>query len=52
MSNLTQNQKIIIIVVVVLLFCCCCALIVPAVLGPSMESVFSDIVSGLETQQP
>jgi hypothetical protein len=48
MSNLSQNQKIIIIIVTVLLLCCCCSLIAIWGLSANIESVFSEVISGLE----
>ncbi len=41
-SNTTRN--IIIIVVVVLVLCCCCSLVSLVLLGPTVGSVFSNIV--------
>jgi flagellar basal body-associated protein FliL len=49
-SNTTRN--IIIAVVVVVLLCCCCLaaffLLGPALLGPSIGNVFSNIIQNLE----
>ena len=51
-KNTDNTKKIIIIVVIVLAVLCLCACIVffvaPALLGPTIENVFSDVVQGIE----
>jgi flagellar basal body-associated protein FliL len=50
-SNNTTRNIIIVVVVVVLLCCCCLAaffLLGPALLGPSIGNVFSNIIQNLE----
>lgn len=53
-NNTTRN--IIIAVVVVVFLCCCCLLLLgvvgPALLGPAIGNVFSNIIEELGTPMP